>query len=175
MAERAERGLLVRSVAPVAEWLRWDGGGGHWGSWRLGSPQRERGSRALERRGSEGQDYRHRMLPPGWCQAPGRQIATLLPGQGVEDGEAGEGVVRGFFSQLSFRLGEAGREVEEDEEGEGAVGSACFGQVSRRLGRLLRRLPKSRSWSDGLRMLRRTSSSGSLLASSGTEGWRGEE
>ena len=90
VAERAERGLLVRSVAPVAEWLRWDGGGGHWGSWRLGSPQRERGSRALERRGSEGQDYRHRMLPAGWCQAPGRPIATLLPGQGAEDGEVGE-------------------------------------------------------------------------------------
>ncbi|XP_014021801.1 ras association domain-containing protein 5 isoform X6 [Salmo salar] len=46
------------------------------------------------------------------------------------------------------------------------MGSACFGQVSRRLGRLLRRLPKSRSWSDGLRMLRRTSSNGSLINSS---------
>ncbi|XP_055773461.1 ras association domain-containing protein 5 isoform X3 [Salvelinus fontinalis] len=46
------------------------------------------------------------------------------------------------------------------------MGSACFGQVSRRLGRLLRRLPKSRSWSDGLRMLRRTSSHGSLITSS---------
>ncbi|XP_045073707.1 ras association domain-containing protein 5-like isoform X2 [Coregonus clupeaformis] len=46
------------------------------------------------------------------------------------------------------------------------MGSACFGQVSRRLGRLLRRLPKSRSWSDGLRMLRRTSSNGSLINTS---------
>ncbi|XP_028853350.1 ras association domain-containing protein 5 isoform X2 [Denticeps clupeoides] len=53
--------------------------------------------------------------------------------------------------------------ADEDEEEEGEDGAgACFGQVSRRLGRLLRRLPKSRSWSEGLRLLRRSSSSGSL-------------
>ncbi|MEQ2170575.1 hypothetical protein GOODEAATRI_001687, partial [Goodea atripinnis] len=48
----------------------------------------------------------------------------------------------------------------------GEAGSACFGQVSRRLGRLLKRLPKSRSWSDSLRILRRSSSNGSLLNNS---------
>uniref|UniRef100_A0A673KZZ4 Ras association domain-containing protein 5-like n=1 Tax=Sinocyclocheilus rhinocerous TaxID=307959 RepID=A0A673KZZ4_9TELE len=48
---------------------------------------------------------------------------------------------------------------------EEAVASACFGQVSKRLGRLFRRLPKSRSWSEGLRMLRRSSSSGTLVLS----------
>ncbi|XP_026077144.1 ras association domain-containing protein 5-like isoform X2 [Carassius auratus] len=48
---------------------------------------------------------------------------------------------------------------------EEAVASACFGQVSKRLGRFFRRLPKSRSWSEGLRMLRRSSSSGTLVLS----------
>lgn len=48
---------------------------------------------------------------------------------------------------------------------EEAVASACFGQVSKRLGRFFRRLPKSRSWSEGLRMLRRSSSSGTLMLS----------
>ncbi|XP_051532504.1 ras association domain-containing protein 5-like isoform X2 [Myxocyprinus asiaticus] len=48
---------------------------------------------------------------------------------------------------------------------EEAVASACFGQVSKRLGRLFRRLPKSRSWSEGLRLLRRSSSSGTLMLS----------
>ncbi|XP_057218155.1 ras association domain-containing protein 5 isoform X2 [Triplophysa rosa] len=47
-------------------------------------------------------------------------------------------------------------------ETEEAVASACFGQVSKRLGRFFRRLPKSRSWSEGLRILRRSSSSGTL-------------
>uniref|UniRef100_A0A1A8LUQ0 Ras association (RalGDS/AF-6) domain family member 5 n=1 Tax=Nothobranchius pienaari TaxID=704102 RepID=A0A1A8LUQ0_9TELE len=55
-------------------------------------------------------------------------------------------------------------EVRGDSEGEAS--SACFGQVSRRLGRLLKRLPKSRSWSDSLRILRRSASNGSLLNSS---------
>ncbi|XP_065097502.1 ras association domain-containing protein 5 isoform X2 [Paramisgurnus dabryanus] len=45
------------------------------------------------------------------------------------------------------------------------VASDCFGHVSKRLGRLFRRLPKSRSWSEGLRMLRRSSSSGTLMLS----------
>ncbi|XP_026791443.1 ras association domain-containing protein 5 isoform X2 [Pangasianodon hypophthalmus] len=48
---------------------------------------------------------------------------------------------------------------------EAAVSSACFGHVSRRLSRLFRRLPKSRSWSEGLRLLRRSSSSGALVLS----------
>ncbi|XP_046731669.1 ras association domain-containing protein 5 isoform X2 [Silurus meridionalis] len=48
---------------------------------------------------------------------------------------------------------------------EAAVSSACFGTVSRRLSRLFRRLPKSRSWSEGLRLLRRSSSSGALVLS----------
>ncbi|XP_037388241.1 ras association domain-containing protein 5 isoform X2 [Pygocentrus nattereri] len=46
---------------------------------------------------------------------------------------------------------------------EAAAAGACFTQVSRRIGRLFRRLPKSRSWSDGLRLLRRSSSSGALV------------
>ncbi|KAJ8391143.1 hypothetical protein AAFF_G00095720 [Aldrovandia affinis] len=46
-----------------------------------------------------------------------------------------------------------------------ASATACFGQVSRRLGRLFRRLPKSRSWSEGLRLVRRSSSSSSLVFS----------
>ncbi|XP_062842817.1 ras association domain-containing protein 5-like isoform X1 [Trichomycterus rosablanca] len=45
---------------------------------------------------------------------------------------------------------------------EAAVSGACFGHVSRHLNRLFRRLPKSRSWSEGLRLLRRSSSSGTL-------------
>ncbi|KAK1901205.1 Lysine-specific demethylase 5B [Dissostichus eleginoides] len=65
-----------------------------------------------------------------------------------------------LLGQVSLRLDE----VRGDSEGE--VGSACFGQVSRRLGRLLKRLPKSRSWSDSLRILRRSSSNGSLLTTS---------
>ncbi|XP_060713526.1 ras association domain-containing protein 5 isoform X2 [Tachysurus vachellii] len=48
---------------------------------------------------------------------------------------------------------------------EAAVSSACFGHVSRHLSRLFRRLPKSRSWSEGLRLLRRSSSSGTLVLS----------
>ncbi|KAI4884819.1 hypothetical protein NFI96_004035 [Prochilodus magdalenae] len=46
---------------------------------------------------------------------------------------------------------------------EAAAAGACFTQVSRRIGRLFRRLPKSRSWSEGLRLLRRSSSSGALV------------
>ncbi|XP_072521972.1 ras association domain-containing protein 5 isoform X2 [Salminus brasiliensis] len=46
---------------------------------------------------------------------------------------------------------------------EAAAAGACFAQVSRRIGRLFRRLPKSRSWSEGLRLLRRSSSSGALV------------
>nr|XP_046198811.1 ras association domain-containing protein 5-like isoform X3 [Oncorhynchus gorbuscha] len=93
-------------------------------------------------------------------------------GRRVEEGEAGEsgeGVSQVRASQsLSLRVrAEVGGEGEGELGGEdGDMGSACFGQVSRRLGRLLRRLPKSRSWSDGLRMLRRTSSNGSLINSS---------
>lgn len=56
---------------------------------------------------------------------------------------------------------------------EEAVASACFGQVSKRLGRFFRRLPKSRSWSEGLRILRRSSSSGTLMLS-GNGGERGD-
>ncbi|XP_010786188.1 ras association domain-containing protein 5 isoform X3 [Notothenia coriiceps] len=99
------------------------------------------------------------------------QIAPLVPGQTEEEeDEEGEGVVseggegvgagRMLLDQVSLRLDE----VRGDSEGE--VGSACFGQVSRRLGRLLKRLPKSRSWSDSLRILRRSSSNGSLLTTS---------
>lgn len=179
MAERVERGLFIRSVAPVAEWLRWDGRGGHWGGWRWGSPQQERGSRRQDRRSSEG--YAHRTVPAGWCHhAPSMaQIAPLVAGQEEEEkkarGEAGvglgvrSGVVEGvgvgrtFLGQVSLCL----EEVRADSEGE--AGSACFGQVSRRLGRLLKRLPKSRSWSDSLRILRRSASNGSLLNTSGME------
>lgn len=171
VAERVERGLFIRSVAPVAEWLRWDGRGGHWGGWRWCSPQRERGSRRQDRRSSEG--YAHRTVPAGWCHhAPSMaQIAPLVPGQEEAKGEAGAGVGSGgaervrmgrtFLGHVSLCL----EEVTGDSEGE--AGSACFGQVSRRLGRLLKRLPKSRSWSDSLRILRRSSSNGSLLNTSG--------
>lgn len=168
MAERVERGLFIRSVAPVAEWLRWDGRGGHWGAWRWGSPQRDRASQGQDRRASEG--YAHRTVPAGWCHhaASMAQIAPLVPEEGTAVG-VGSGEVeavrvgRTFFGQVSLRL----EEVTGDTEGEAS--SACFGQVSRRLGRLLKRLPKSRSWSDSLRILRRSSSNGSLLTSSGME------
>ncbi|CAL8379616.1 unnamed protein product [Boreogadus saida] len=180
VAEREARGPLVRSGAPVAEWLRWDGGGGgHWGGWRWGSPQRDKGCRTTERRASEGV-YAHRTLPsPGWWHRAlwPEQIGPLTAGHGIaEAGERGDGpgeeaglpgAVPSILHQVSVCL----EEVRGDPEGEdGAVGGACFGQVSRRLGRLLKRLPKSRSWGDGLRMLRRTSSNGSLITASGTEG-----
>lgn len=169
MAERVERGLFIRSVAPVAEWLRWDGRGGIWGGWRWGSPQRDRSSRGQERRASEG--YDHRTVPAGWMvhHAPSMaQIAPLIPEREEANEEAGvvaEGVRVGrrFLGQVSLHL----EEVRGDSDGE--AGSACFGQVSRRLGRLLKRLPKSRSWSDSLRILRRSSSNGSLLTTSGRE------
>lgn len=179
MAERVERGLFIRSVAPVAEWLRWDGRGGNWGGWRWGSPQRDRASGGQDRRTSE--SYPHSTVPAGWCNhAPSMaQIAPLVPGQEDAEGESGEGLggsggVEGvgaggvLLGQVSLRLDE----VRGDSEGE--AGSACFGQVSRRLGRLLKRLPKSRSWSDSLRILRRSSSNGSLLTTSGRE-WRVNE
>ncbi|XP_050930358.1 ras association domain-containing protein 5 isoform X3 [Lates calcarifer] len=109
------------------------------------------------------------------------QIAPLVPGREVQEEEEEEeeerakgvaaagvrpGAVEGvrvgrtFLGQVSLHL----EEVRGDSEGE--AGSACFGQVSRRLGRLLKRLPKSRSWSDSLRILRRSSSNGSLLTTS---------
>ncbi|XP_037346709.2 ras association domain-containing protein 5 isoform X2 [Pungitius pungitius] len=93
------------------------------------------------------------------------QIAPHVPWQedtavGEPGGVEGVRVGRAFLGQVSLRLDE----VRGDPEGE--AGSACFGQVSRRLGRLLKRLPKSRSWSDGLRILRRSSSNGSLLTTS---------
>ncbi|MED6279959.1 hypothetical protein CHARACLAT_005998 [Characodon lateralis] len=110
----------------------------------------------------------HRTVPTGWCHhAPSMaQIAPLCTGQ--EEGKGGGGVGSGqveavrrtFLGQVSLCL----EEVKGDSEGE--AGSACFGQVSRRLGRLLKRLPKSRSWSDSLRILRRSSSNGSLLNNS---------
>lgn len=168
VAERVERGLFIRSVAPVAEWLRWDGRGGNWGGWRWGSPQRDRAGRGQDRRASEG--YAHRTVPAGWCHhAPSMaQIAPLVPGQKDAKGKAGVGARSGgaegtFLGQVSLHL----EEVRGDPEGD--VGSACFGQVSRRLGRLLKRLPKSRSWSDSLRILRRSSSNGSLLTTPGME------
>lgn len=169
MAEQAERGLFIRSVAPVAEWLRWDGRGGNWGGWRWGSPQRDRATR----RANEG--YAHRTVPAGWCRHASSmaQIAPLVAGRNDAKEEAaapaarsggGDGVRPGrtFLGQVSLHLDEVRGEPEGD------VGSACFGQVSRRLGRFLKRLPKSRSWSDGLRILRRSSSNGSLLTTSGT-------
>lgn len=173
MAERAERGLFIRSVAPVAEWLRWDGRGGNLGWWRWGSPQRDRAGRGQEGRAGEG--YAHRTVPVGWCHhAPSMaQIAPLVPGWEEATGEPAVGVgsrgvegirvSRSFLGQVSLHL----EEVRGDAEGE--AGSACFGPVSRRLGRFLKRLPKSRSWSDSLRILRRSSSNGSLLTTSGTE------
>ncbi|XP_063330428.1 ras association domain-containing protein 5 isoform X3 [Pelmatolapia mariae] len=98
------------------------------------------------------------------------QIAPPVPGQEEAKGEAAAGVGAGgaervrvgrtFLGQVSLCL----EEVTGESEGE--AGSACFGQVSRRLGRLLKRLPKSRSWSDSLRILRRSSSNGSLLNTS---------
>ncbi|XP_034143023.1 collagen alpha-1(II) chain-like [Esox lucius] len=116
-----------------------------------------------------------RTAPAGWCHPPS-QAQVAAAARGTEEGEAGErgqGVRQVRTSQsLSVRLSAAAGAGDEDE-GESGVedgGSACFGQVSRRLGRLLRRLPKSRSWTDGLRILRRTSSNGSLItSSSGTE------
>ncbi|XP_023688161.1 ras association domain-containing protein 5 isoform X2 [Paramormyrops kingsleyae] len=53
----------------------------------------------------------------------------------------------------------------EQSGAEAGAAAACFGHVSRRLTRLLRRLPKSRSWSEGLRLIRRSSSSHSLMQS----------
>ncbi|XP_029682357.1 ras association domain-containing protein 5 isoform X2 [Takifugu rubripes] len=98
------------------------------------------------------------------------QIAPLVAGRDDAKEEAapaarsgrGEGIGPGrtFLGQVSLHL----EEVRGEPEGD--VGSACFGQVSRRLGRFLKRLPKSRSWSDGLRLLRRSSSNGSLLTTS---------
>lgn len=166
VAERLERGLVIRSVAPVAEWLRWDGRGGPWGGWRWGSPQRDGGRRRQDRRSSDG--YTHRTVPAGWCRhhAPSMaQIACTPPGQeGAKVGSGRmEGVGKTFLGQVSLCL----EEVRGESEGD--AGSACFGQVSRRLGRLLKRLPKSRSWSDSLRILRRSSSNGSLLNASGME------
>lgn len=174
MAERAERGLFIRSVAPVAEWLRWDGRAG----WRWSSPQRDGGGQDQDQdqdsRASQG--YLHRSVPVGWFHRHGAsmsQIAPLISGQVEATGEATVGVgsrrVEGvrvsktFLGRVSLHLGE----VRSDPEGD--VGGACFGQVSRRLGRFLKRLPKSRSWSDGLRILRRSSSNGSLLTNSGME------
>ncbi|XP_028301713.1 ras association domain-containing protein 5 isoform X2 [Gouania willdenowi] len=75
---------------------------------------------------------------------------------GVEHVQVG----RTFLGQVSLCLEEVRGESDRK------AGSACFGQVSRRLGRLLKRLPKSRSWSDSLRIIRRSSSSGSLLNNS---------
>ncbi|XP_028652529.1 ras association domain-containing protein 5 isoform X2 [Erpetoichthys calabaricus] len=43
--------------------------------------------------------------------------------------------------------------------------TACFGKVSKRISKLLRRLPKSKSWSEGLRLIRRSSSSSTLSLS----------
>ncbi|XP_077458570.1 ras association domain-containing protein 5 isoform X2 [Stigmatopora argus] len=108
-------------------------------------------------------------MPSRWChRAP--SMAQITPGQEREGAETavegrarnGEGVAVGttFLNQVSVRL----EEVRGDSEKE--ANSACFGQVSRRLGRLLKRLPKSRSWSDGLRILRRSASNGSLLPTS---------
>lgn len=169
MAEQVERGLFIRSVAPVAEWLRWDGRGGSWGGWRWGSPQRDRATRRAN------EDYAHRTVPAGWCRHASSMAhaAPLVPGRsGAEEEEAAtaarSGRVEGggpggtFLGHVSLHLEEVGGEPEGD------VGSACFGQVSRRLGRFLKRLPKSRSWGDGLRILRRSSSNGSLLTTSGT-------
>ncbi|KAF7660664.1 hypothetical protein LDENG_00276900 [Lucifuga dentata] len=143
--------------------------GGHWGGWRWGSLQRDTDSHRQQRRASEG--YAHGMVPAGWSHhAPSMaQIAPLIPesevvGVGIESGAVeAVGVERTFLSRVSLHL-EAVRG--DSEGGDGAGGSTCFGQVSRRLGRLLKRLPKSRSWSDGLRILRRTSSNGSLLTTS---------
>lgn len=163
MAEQVERGLFFRSVAPVAEWLRWDGRGGNWGGWRWGSPQRDKANR----RANEG--YAHRTVPAGWCHhAPSMaQIAPFVPGRNEAKEELGrvEGIRPGkrVFGQVSLHLDEVSGEAE------GEVGSACFGQVSRRLGRFLKRLPKSRSWSESLRILRRSSSNGSLINTSGMD------
>lgn len=188
VAKREVDGVLVRSVAQLGEWWRWDGG--HWGGWRAGSPRTDKEplSRGQERgRGhtpGSAVGLGYRTAPAGWCHAPRQaQVAPLVTGPRVEEGEregeageSGEGVSQVRASQsLSLRVrAEVGGEGEGELGGEdGDMGSACFGQVSRRLGRLLRRLPKSRSWSDGLRMLRRTSSNGSLInSSSGMEGGR---
>ncbi|XP_035486688.1 ras association domain-containing protein 5 isoform X4 [Scophthalmus maximus] len=94
-------------------------------------------------------------LVPGWEEATG-EPAVGVGSRGVE----GIRVSRSFLGQVSLHL----EEVRGDAEGE--AGSACFGPVSRRLGRFLKRLPKSRSWSDSLRILRRSSSNGSLLTTS---------
>lgn len=162
VAERAQRGLFVRSVAPVAVRLRWDGRGGQWGGWRWGSPQREGGRWGSERRASEGSA--HRTAPAGWClRAPSvTQIAPQGAGVRSRDVDIVSGR-RTLPDQVTLHLEEVGGEAER------GAASACFGPVSRRLGRLLSRLPKSRSWSDSLRLLRRASSNGSLLPASGTQ------
>lgn len=168
-----EGGLFLRSLAPVAEWLRWDGRGGNWGGWRWGSPQRDRDRASA----GSNRDYAHRTVPAGWChRAPAMaQIAPLVPGgRGPKEEEAGpaagSGRREGARTGRTFLLGQVSLHLEEARgDAEGDAGSACFGQVSRRLGRFLKRLPKSRSWSDGLRVLRRSSSNGSLLPASGKE------
>ncbi|XP_075880536.1 ras association domain-containing protein 5 isoform X2 [Nelusetta ayraudi] len=93
------------------------------------------------------------------------EVAPLVPGRqgtaAMGGTVGGEGVVVGGVGGAFLHL--------EERDGEGGAGvgaAACFGQVSRRLSRLLKRLPKSRSWSDSLRMLRRSSSNGSLLNNS---------
>lgn len=166
MAQQAGGGILsLPSVAPVIEWLRWDGGGGSsWAGWRWGSPQRESsGPGRGGDRGTPRGGYQHRTVPAGWrhraqfmAQVAEREDAAA-GGEGVKVG--GVGGVGGAFVHLEERDGEG--------PAGGAATAACFGQVSRRLGRLLKRLPKSRSWSDSLRMLRRSSSNGSLLNNSG--------
>ncbi|XP_061840827.1 ras association domain-containing protein 5 isoform X2 [Nerophis lumbriciformis] len=85
------------------------------------------------------------------------QIARERDAGAGSGGADGGGVGGTLLGQVSLRLEEARGDPERE------AGSACFGQVSRRLGRLLKRLPKSRSWSDGLRILRRSASNGSLL------------
>lgn len=153
-----ERGTSGRVAA--LGWRR----GQQLGGLALGQPpERERWPGAGGERGTPHGGYEHRTVPAGW-----RHRAPFMAQVAEREGAAagGEGVkVGGAFVHL------------EERDGEGRAGAAaaaaCFGQVSRRLGRLLKRLPKSRSWSDSLRMLRRSSSNGSLLNNSGRRGGQG--
>ncbi|XP_057701064.1 ras association domain-containing protein 5 isoform X2 [Corythoichthys intestinalis] len=100
-------------------------------------------------------------MPSRWChRAPSAAQITEAAGEGRTGKTQGVASGRTFLGQVTLRPEEGRGDSEREASG------ACFGQVSRRLGRLLKRLPKSRSWSDGLRILRRSASNGSLLATS---------
>ncbi|KAG9352899.1 hypothetical protein JZ751_017475, partial [Albula glossodonta] len=91
--------------------------------------------------------------PPRQCGTGAGAAAGPERGNGTGPAQIAAGVRRCLVSGMT------------PERRAEASATACFGQVSRRLSRLFRRLPKSRSWSEGLRLIRRSSSSSSLVLS----------